>query len=311
MLYIKNIEEGRKVFNALGSELRIEIIKLLIEHTEMNMNELASSLGVTNGALTSHIRKLEDSGIIRVITEHNGHGNQKICRVNIDRLLVDIAPKQSDDGKNTYTTDIKVGCFSDYQILPTCGLASNRAIVGEVDDPRYFAHPDRFKADIVWFTKGYVEYMIPNMVPPHRQIDQVTISLELGSEAPGINSDWPSDITICINNVEVGMWTSPGDFGDVQGIFTPDWWFPNWNQYGLLKMIVVNQSGTFMDGLKISGVTIEDLNLGRRNPLKLKFEVKEDAANAGGLTIFGCNFGNYNQDIKVRVHYSPVKNENE
>jgi predicted transcriptional regulator len=53
------------------------------------------------------------------------------------------------------------------------------------------------------------------------------------------------------------------------------------------------------------------LNLGRRNPLKLKFEVKEDAANAGGLTIFGCNFGNYNQDIKVRVHYSPVKNENE
>jgi len=66
-----------------------------------------------------------------------------------------------------------------------------------------------------------------------------------------------------------------------------------------------------MDGLKISGVTIEDLNLGRRNPLKLKFEVKEDAANAGGLTIFGCNFGNYNQDIKVRVHFSPVKNENE
>lgn len=311
MLYIKNLEEGRKVFNALGSELRIEIIKLLIENTDMNMNELATSLGVTNGALTSHIRKLEDSGIIRVITEHNGHGNQKICRVNVDRLLVDIAPKQSDDGKNTYTTDIKVGCFSDYQILPTCGLASSRAIVGEVDDPRYFAHPDRFKADIVWFTKGYLEYMIPNMVPPHRQIDQVTISMELGSEAPGINSDWPSDITICINNVEVGMWTSPGDFGDVQGIFTPEWWFPNWNQYGLLKMIVVNQSGTFIDGLKISGVTIEQLNLGRRNPLKLKFEVKEDAVNAGGLTIFGCTFGNYNQDIKVRVHFSPVKNETE
>lgn len=309
MLYIKNLEEGRKVFNALGSELRIEIIKLLIKHTEMNMNELASSLGVTNGALTSHIKKLEDSGIIRVITEHNGHGNQKVCRVNVDRLLVDIAPKHSDDGKNTYTTDIKVGCFSDYQILPTCGLASKKAIVGEVDDPRYFAHPDRFKADIVWFTKGYVEYMIPNMVPPRRQIDQITISLELGSEAPGVNNNWPSDITISINHTEVGMWTSPGDFGDVQGIFTPDWWFPNWNQYGLLKMIVINKSGTFMDGLKISGVTIEDLNLNSRNPIRLKFEVKEDAANAGGLTIFGSTFGNYNQDIKVRVQYSPVKNE--
>lgn len=311
MLHIKNLEEGLKVFVALGSELRIEIIKLLIENREMNMNELATSLGVTNGALTSHIKKLEDSGIIRVISEHNGHGNQKVCRVNVDKLLVDIAPKQSDDGGNTYTTDIKVGYFSDYKILPTCGLSSSRAIIGEVDDPRYFAHPDRFQADIVWFTKGYIEYMIPNLLPPRQKVDQITFSMEIGSEAPGINNDWPSDITICINNVELGTWTSPGDFGDVLGIFTPDWWFPNWNQYGLLKMIVVNQHGTYIDGLKISSVSITELQLDRRSPIRLKFLVKDDAVNAGGLTIFGSSFGNYNQDIKVRVLYSPVKNKNE
>ena len=311
MLHIKNVEEGLKIYIALGSELRIKIIKLLIEHTELNMNELASSLGVTNGALTSHIKKLEDCGLICVISEHNGHGNQKICRVNVDKLLVDIAPKQSDDGKNTYTTDIKVGYFSDYEVLPTCGLASSRAIIGEVDDPRYFAHPDRYQADIVWFTKGYVEYVIPNLLPPLQKIDQITFSVEIGSEAPGINNDWPSDITISINNVELGMWTSPGDFGDVPGIFTPDWWFPNWNQYGLLKMIVVNQYGTFIDGLKISSITIDDFKLDKRSPIKLKFQVKEDAVNAGGLTIFGSTFGNYNQDIKVRVHYSPIKGKSE
>lgn len=89
MLHIKNVEEGLKIYIALGSELRIKIIKLLIEHTELNMNELATSLGVTNGALTSHIKKLEDCGLICVISEHNGHGNQKICRVNVDKLLVD------------------------------------------------------------------------------------------------------------------------------------------------------------------------------------------------------------------------------
>ena len=42
-----------------------------------------------------------------------------------------------------------------------------------------------------------------------------------------------------LNNTKVGSWTSPGDFGDVHGMFTPDWWFPNWNQYGLLKMLVI------------------------------------------------------------------------
>ena len=35
-------------------------------------------------------------------------------------------------------------------------------------------------------------------------------------------------------------------------------------------------------------------------------EVAEDAAHVGGLTIFGKGFGNYNQDISVRINYSPM-----
>ena len=54
MLHIKSLDEGLEIFKALGSEVRINIVKLLLENREMNMNELASSLGITNGALTSH-----------------------------------------------------------------------------------------------------------------------------------------------------------------------------------------------------------------------------------------------------------------
>ena len=78
MLHIKSLDDGLEVFKALGSEVRVNIVKLLLENREMNMNELASSLGITNGALTSHIKKLEETGIIKVITEHGGHGNQKL-----------------------------------------------------------------------------------------------------------------------------------------------------------------------------------------------------------------------------------------
>ena len=61
MLYIKKLDDGVEIFKALGSELRIQILKLLLEQQEMNMNELAAALGITNGALTSHIRKLEQA----------------------------------------------------------------------------------------------------------------------------------------------------------------------------------------------------------------------------------------------------------
>lgn len=307
MLHVKNLDEGLEIFKALGSELRINIIKLLQENHEMNMNELATSLGITNGALTSHIKKLEESGIIQVMTERGSHGNQKVCKVAVDKIVVDVESEENEEDQNIYNTEVKVGHYSDYDVYPTCGLATSQAIVGEVDDPRYFSHPDRINARILWFTKGYIEYMIPNLLPSATKIDQIMVSLEISSEAPGINNDWPSDISILLNDVKIGTWTSPGDYGDVQGIFTPDWWFPNWNQYGLLKMIVINKKGTFVDGLKISNVTINEFNLDYKSTVRFKFEIEEDAKNVGGITIFGSEFGNYNQDIKVRIAYSPME----
>ena len=307
MLHVKNLDEGLEIFKALGSELRINIIKLLQENHEMNMNELATSLGITNGALTSHIKKLEESGIIQVMTERGSHGNQKVCKVAVDKIVVDVESEENEEDQNIYNTEVKVGHYSDYDVYPTCGLATSQAIVGEVDDPRYFSHPDRINAGILWFTKGYIEYIIPNLLPSATKIDQITVSLEISSEAPGINNDWPSDISILLNDVKIGTWTSPGDYGDVQGIFTPDWWFQNWNQYGLLKMIVINKKGTFVDGLKISDVTINEFNLDYKSTVRFKFEIEEDAKNVGGITIFGSEFGNYNQDIKVRIAYSPME----
>ena len=307
MLHVKNLDEGLEIFKALGSELRINIIKLLQENHEMNMNELATSLGITNGALTSHIKKLEESGIIQVMTERGSHGNQKVCKVAVDKIVVDVESEENEEDQNIYNTEVKVGHYSDYDVYPTCGLATSQAIVGEVDDPRYFSHPDRINAGILWFTKGYIEYIIPNLLPSATKIDQITVSLEISSEAPGINNDWPSDISILLNDVKIGTWTSPGDYGDVQGIFTPDWWFPNWNQYGLLKMIVINKKGTFVDGLKISDVTINEFNLDYKSTVRFKFEIEEDAKNVGGITIFGSEFGNYNQDVKVRIAYSPME----
>lgn len=305
MLHITSLNEGLEVFKALGSDVRIEILNILLENNHMSMNELASRLNITNGALTSHIKKLETSGLITTSSESAGHGNQKICSVHLDKILIDL--EKQEDFQNVYNTELKVGHYSSYKICPTCGLASNKAIIGEVDDSRYFEHPDRYNAEILWFTKGYVEYIIPNFIPISQRITQITISAELSSEAPGINNVWPSDISFYLNDVCVGTWLSPGDFGDSRGLFTPEWWLPNWNQYGLLKLLVINRKGTFIDGLKISDVTIDDFNLDYRSGIRFRLAVEEDAEHVGGLTIFGKSFGNYGQDIKVSLNYAPIE----
>lgn len=303
MLHIKSLDEGRNVLKALGSDIRIDIVKVLINESGLSMNELAERLNITNGALTSHIKKLEECGIVMVTSDTSGHGNQKMCSVHLDKILFELQDRPQNE--NVYTSDIKVGHYTDFCVYPTCGLASSNRLIGEVDDNRYFAHSDRYEADILWFTRGYVEYTIPNFVPHNQIIDEICISAELSSEAPGVNNVWPSDIYFYLNDTLLGTWISPGDYGDVKGIFTPDWWFPNWNQYGLLKMLVVNHKGTFIDGLKISDVNIDQFNLTPKSILKFKLEVPENAEHVGGLTIFGRGFGNYNQDIIVKMTHSP------
>lgn len=305
MQHITALDDGLELFKALGSDVRIEILKLLLENKKMNMNEIATKLDITGGALTNHIKKLEGCGIIRISSESAGHGNQKFCSLALDKILIDL--ENPDAQHNVYNTELKVGHYTDYNVYPTCGLANSNALIGEVDDNRFFSHPDRYNASILWFSKGFVEYEIPNFIPFNQVITQIMISAELSSEAPGINNVWPSDISFYINDTFLGIWTSPGDFGDTRGLFTPAWWYPNWNQYGLLKMLVINKDGTFMDGLKISDVNIKALNLDYQSKLRFRMAVEDNAEHIGGLTIFGSSFGNYGQDIKVTMHYKEMK----
>lgn len=304
MLHITSLDEGLELFKALGSDMRVEILKLLLQNKQMSMSQIATALDITGGALTGHIKKLESCGLITTTNESAGHGNQKLCMLSSDRILIDIEEKQS--AVNSYITELKVGHYSDRSICPTCGLATAHSLIGQTDDCRYFDHPDRYNADILWFTKGYVEYTVPNFIPHNQRITGVSISCELASEAPGFNNNWPSDITFHINDVELGTWTSPGDFGDYQGLLTPDWWPVNWNQYGLLKLVTVTEKGTFVDGLKLSNISIQDLGLKAGHPMRFRMSVLEDAANVGGLTIFGKHFGNYGQDIRVCLNYAPL-----
>ena len=305
MIHITSLDEGLDTFKALGSEVRLQILNILLENDQMSMNQLANELNISNGAITGHIKKLEECGLISTSNESAAHGNQKLCSIIQDRIIVDIT-KPVDD-TNVFSTQIKVGQFSSHNVCPTCGLATSESVVGVLDDIRYFDHPDRFSADIIWFTKGYVEYAIPNLIPVNQKISQLSFSMEISSEAPGIDNNWPSDISFYINDILVGVWTSPGDYGEVRGMLTPDWWPPNWNQYGLLKLLVINHRGTYIDGLKISDVTTNTLKLDYTSTLRFRIAVEEDAAHVGGLTLFGKSFGNYSQDIQVSINYTPIE----
>ncbi|MDU1847733.1 MAG: winged helix-turn-helix transcriptional regulator [Niallia nealsonii] len=302
MIHIKDLRSGIPIFKALSSEIRVEILSLLTKNGSLNLNEIAQKLNLSNGAVTMHIKKLEESGIIDVSTAVGKHGIQKICYLNENLLTVEL---QNNKSENYYEYEIKVGHYCDYLAEATCGLATKDSIIGEFDDPRYFADPEHIKAGIVWLTKGFLEYRIPNYLKKNEDFKEIQFIFEIGSEAPYYNNNWPSDIVFSLNNKELGKWTSPGDFGGEKGVCTPAWWPPHLNQYGLLKLLRINEHGTFIDGCRISNVTISDITLNQKSDIKFRLAVA-DQGNIGGLTLYGKNFGNYNQDIIARIMYEIV-----
>ncbi|HZJ99401.1 MAG TPA: ArsR family transcriptional regulator, partial [Tissierellaceae bacterium] len=291
---IKANEQWLPVYEALASKVRLGIIEVLSQESK-NIKELAESLNLSSAIMTMHVRKLEEAGIVTSERVRSNGGIQKLCSLAIDHLEIDF-PKGANKERKFHEVIIPVGHYTDFQILPTCGLATRDKVIGYFDDPRYFLDVERVNAKILWFMKGYIEYRIPNHLLTNETLMELEISMELGSEAPGYNNNWPSKIKFYINNNYLGQWVSPGDFGDKRGRFTPSWWSNEINQYGLLKILKINEEGSWMDGVKLSNINLEKLNIQNEN-LVLRLEVSDEDTDAGGLTLYGAGFGNYDQDI--------------
>ncbi len=302
MRTLRSDAEIEALCKALLSPTRLQMLRLIANNRNINLNELAEACNITNGAVTHHMKILEESNLVEQVYSPGIRGSQKNCTLKDYQFVIDIL--SANDKTKMYETEIPVGNFTQYKVYPTCGIASIDKVIGEVDSPRYFDDPEASAAGILWFSKGFIEYRIPNYLEENQTLKELQFSFEIGSEAPGICENWPSDIYFSINDKNIGYWTSPGDFGEKRGLFTPDWWDKHWNSYGLLKLLVINENGTFIDGGKISDVTVNDLQIKADQTVTLRISVPETAANIGGCTIFGKGFGNYNQDIKVRALFS-------
>ena len=295
-------EDGLETLKALASAVRVKVLKLLHVNGPMTVNEIAAKLELPQSTISSNIQILEDAGLIRTETQRAKKGNQKICHTSFDEVLVMFKDDANALNANVIEVAMPLGLYTSCEVSAPCGLCSNEGIIGLLDVPNTFLEPDRMKAGLIWFTRGFLEYQFPNNAKlSSGEIESMEFAMELSSEVPGTAADWPSDITVAVNGLDVGTWTSPGDFGDKRGVYTPDWWKLKGSQYGKLKSWRVTDSGTFVDGVKISPVSIKDLDLENHRSIRLRIGVKDDARHPGGINIFGRGFGNYDQDIVLRL----------
>ncbi|WP_461214541.1 ArsR/SmtB family transcription factor [Lacticaseibacillus sp. GG6-2] len=300
---IELIRDTLPVIHALDSSTRIDIINLLA-HNSMTVTELANELHYSKAIISKHIQLLKMAKLVFEDAEDTEDRRRKKFSVHSDNILINLPEKIYPNYHHT-DYDIPLGNYFSYTgITPTCGLANEEKVIGDMDNPDVFLSAERSTADLMWFSRGEVEYIIPNPFKEGRRPELIEVSMEISSEFPASNNNWPSDIAFWMNDIKVGTWTVPGNYSDVRGRLTPTWWASNCSQYGLLKHLRILTSDTAMDGITISNHTVFDLALDQTDNLRFRIGVDPDSRVQGGLTIFGKTFGNYAQDIHITCYYS-------
>lgn len=295
-------QDKMEVLKGLSSPIRIQILRVLHANGPMNVNEIAKALKLPQSTIATNIQVLDDSGLIRTETIKASKGQQKICSARFDEVFIRLDGLSAQQQDHMVEVSMPLGLYTSYQVSAPCGLCSTEGIIGLLDVPDLFLDPSRMQAALLWFGRGHVEYKFPNNAKITKtEVEAIEFSMEISSEVPGTNADWPSDISVWVNDVLVGTWTSPGDFGDKRGIYTPRWWKLEGSQYGKLTTWNISAKGCFVDGVKVSRVTLKQLDLAAHHSIRLKVGIDEHAKHPGGVNIFGRGFGNYDQDIVMRL----------
>ena len=296
-------DQGIKVMQALGNETRLLMLSLL-SHRPLNLSTLAEAISLPQSTTAFHLKQLEGAGLVNIQYLPGTRGQQKLISKRFDEVHFKLPGVAIESASDVVEVSMPVGNFKQITVKPTCGLATDSKYIGMIDDARSFYEPEHVFAQILWFRQGFVEYNFPNNIPYGAQATELEFSMEICSEAPEYDLDWPSDITLSVNNIEVGTWTCPGDYGGERGLLTPDWWPLEQTQYGLLKRWRIAQDGTYVDGGKISSIGLAAIGLDANPHIVMRLEVKEDARHVGGINLFGKRFGNYAQDLVMRTHYA-------
>ncbi len=295
--------EIQKIAHALSNIERIRIMQAIIRYPK-TQNELAKELNIPFSSLSRHIIVLEDADLIYIDLKPATKGHVKYCtRITknfsffFDPLSYAAAKK-----KETYSMEMPVGLFCDHNINRPCGISTGEKHLILYDIPETFFSPSRVYAECLWFKSGFISYKFPVDWLQNHICNEILFSFECCSETIFYNNDWPSDITVFINDIEIITFTSPGDFGGERGKYSPPSSPIDTTQFGILKKIGVTHKGVFLDNTLVdTSVTIDDLHLADGSFIKFTIGVKEDAEHCGGINLFGKNFGNYPQAIVMTL----------
>ena len=262
-----------RLASSLNSPARIQTLKLLY-YNSLSVREIAEKLHIPYSSAALYVKSLEEAGLITTKVLTGSRGSTKLCSRKIDAIQLRL--NKADDRTDQVTSiSMPIGCYTDCEIYPSCGLVSEQGYIGPDDRPDVFYYPEHYRAQLLWSKTGFVEYRFPYTLTESDRPTGLSLTFEACSEFANFNEDWPSDITIWINGQECGTWRCPSDYGARRGRLNPQWWSSGCTQYGKLVILEITESGCTLNSLPARPVALSSLCLQPEKPIVVRIGNKK------------------------------------
>lgn len=290
--------------DALASPTRLKILKQLqIEPFIKTVPQLVNELKIPTTTLMHHLEKLEKGKLIQVRYKGSSSGTTRVISRTYGECNLELMYGryyQELELGNCAEQSLEIGSYADFEGEKIV-FASENTLYSDIGTP---FSDKRHLAQLIYTTHGIITYYFSNTVARNSIVKEIVFSLELCSEASYYDNDYKSNITFWINGKEVATYLSLGDYGDRRGMLTPTWWSSRNTQYGKLVNLKVNSQGVFLNDKQVSSkVTLKDLQLDKGNKIKIAFGNKDGCEHDGGFNLFGKKFGDYAQDLVLKIYY--------
>jgi predicted transcriptional regulator len=297
-------EEILPLMKALASDTRLSMLGILT-HADLNLSDLATQMNLPHSTASFNLNQLQRTGLVQVISASGARGTQKLCSKSVDEIVIRLPGPGIEKFDNVVVVSMPIGSYRSLEASPPCGMIGHKKIIGMLDDPRAFYEPEHIHAQALWLSRGIIEYAFPNNAPYGSIVTSLALSVELSPSSSGSRGAGMSQVTLWINEREVGTSeiacdikrdSVPAAFGDaLRADAMGKGFLQNWS---------VSRTAAFIDGRPLSSVNISELAIERSNHVKIRLEVKTDSANGCGVRLVGRKLGRYSQDMIMKITYS-------
>ncbi len=302
-LDLDDVEQISRVARALSVPKRVEILRLLGEKNIMSVNEIALSLDLPISSASMHIGVLEEADLVYCERMSSIHGSMKMCTRRKSSVYFRLRAEPAPSAKQ-FSQALPMGAYSRAaDIEEPCGLASQVGPIGVYNNPRSFYLPERLDAQILWFKSGRLDYQFSLLLHENIDIEYLELSFEACTQAQLQDPVWKTEINVSINDCPLGSGICSCDNQGRRGTFNPSWWPDVATQHGELQTWRVTSGGSFLQGQRVSDVTLNDLRLTERPCVDVSILVPRDSQYQAGVNLFGTGFGDYNQALHLLIGY--------